>query len=141
MSREVPLLASEKLKLGCLITIVLAILIPAVAGSWKSIYRSIVRDKEGYEKALDEIGDRYYFQMISEKKNVSIMKIAVEPEAWRSYDTDNRTKYCNAVFKAICDAQQKYKMADKDSSPLIHFYVNSREVGSVDDGFTTVSTD
>ena len=65
MSREVPLLASEKIKLGILIVVVLAILIPGVYAGWKAIVKNIAKDTDGYEKAMEDVEKLYYFDVMS----------------------------------------------------------------------------
>lgn len=138
MSREVPLLASEKIKLGILIFFGVLILLSALAGARKKIYRMIVRDKEGYETAMQQISEKYYFEVIEYSETLNNFKLAVEPKAWASYDQDNRFKYCDACFEMIRKAQQKYKMVDEDVKPSIDFFVNSSLVGTVSGGYTTI---
>lgn len=138
MSREVPLLASEKIRLGCLIFFILAIGIPAIFGAWQKLYRIVVRDKDGYEKAMVQIGEHYHFEVMDFDDSINRYNLKVDPRAWRAYDEDQRFEYCDAVFGSIRRSQTKYRMKSEDDKPRLVFFVNAVEVANVDNGLITV---
>ena len=138
MSREVPLMASEKIKLGILIFFGVMILVALLSDGWRAAYRAIVRDRKGYEAAVDDLEERYYFTIKGYSETLNNYQLNVEPRAWNSYDEANREKYCDAVYQAIRNAQVKYKMFDENVQPTIDFYVNNWFVGTVTGGITTI---
>ena len=138
MSREVPLLASEKIKLGILIVVVLAILIPGVYAGWKAIVKNIAKDTDGYEKAMEDVEKLYYFDVMSYNEDLNTYNLAVDPEHWKGLSSDARFKYCDSCHNAIRKTQWYYKMTDEGEDPVVYFYVNNNKMAQVAYGYTTV---
>ena len=138
MSKGVPLLASEKIKLGLLILFVAVILISALSGLWKKAYRAIVRDSDGYEKAMEDVEKLYYFDVMSYNEDLNTYNLAVDPEHWKGLSSDARFKYCDSCHNAIRKTQWYYKMTDEGEDPVVYFYVNNNKMAQVAYGYTTV---
>ena len=138
MSKGVPLLASEKIKLGLLILFVAVILISAFSGLWKKAYRAIVRDSDGYEKAMEDVEKLYYFDVMSYNEDLNTYNLAVDPEHWKGLSSDARFKYCDSCHNAIRKIQWYYKMTDEGEDPVVYFYVNNNKMAQVAYGYTTV---
>lgn len=138
MSKEVPLLASEKIKLGLLILLVAVILISALSGLWKKAYRAIVRDSKGYEKAMTEVEDLYKFKVAEYDKSLNSYNVEVDPDHWVSLNKDSRFDYCTSCHDVIRKTQVHYKMTDEDDDPVVNFFVNGTKMAQVAYGYTTV---
>ena len=138
MSREIPLLASEKIKLGCLTVFILMLLIPGLLGGYKKIYRLIVRDKSGYEKTMKDLCDYYHIEVVDSDADIADYDIGVDFQTWNAYSEDQRFAYCGKIFNSINETLQKYKMVDKDAEPIIDFYINSRRVAYISGGYTHI---
>lgn len=136
MSREVPLLASEKIKLGCLVFFILMLIIPGLLGAYKSIYRAIVRNKDAYEKNMQDLCEYYQIGIINEKPDIAYYDISVEANNWNAYNQDQRFTYCDKIYNSIDKTLQVCKMVDKDTKPHIDFYLDSRKVAYIAGGFT-----
>ena len=83
MSREVPLLASEKIKLGIIIVAVAAIVIPGIITGWKAIYKNAVKDTEGYEKKMEEVEEVYKFDVVSFNDKRNAYDLEIDAEQWK----------------------------------------------------------
>ena len=139
MSRDVPLLASEKIKLGILIGIVLLIVSSLVSGAWKKLYRVIVRDKKSYERVMNEMCDYYHFTVHSFDDSMNTYKLDVDSEHWKVMTKDGRFNYCDNCFNSIRKAQVMYKMKDEGDDPILYFFVNNNKMAQVAYGYTTVN--
>ena len=126
MSRETPLLASEKIKLGCVTVFILLFVIPLLWFGAKELYRVIVRDSEGYEKAMEQAAEHYKFKVVVHRKGLNVYNLEVDVSMWRSGTDEQKKVYCEQCQKAIYKLQQKYKMYAEDDQPLLYFYVNGQ---------------
>ena len=131
MSREVPLLSSEKIKLGILIGIVVLVIVSNVSGLWKKAYRAVIRDKDGYEQALSQMAEYYQFEIISFDDVINCYELAVDPDRWNIMSKDDRYNYCDYCYSSIRKAQVSYKMKDEGDNPTLYFYVNRDKVAGV----------
>ena len=138
MSREIPLLASEKIKLGCLTIFILALLIPGLFGAYKDLYRLIVRDKSGYEKNMSDLCEYYNIEVIHSEVSIATYDIGVDFQTWKAYTEEQHFAYCDKIFNSIKKTLHQFKMVDEDTEPRIDFYVNSRRIAYISDGFTHV---
>jgi len=125
MSREVPLSASEKIKLVLVILFVIGIMFPLLRFGGKELYRRIVRDPEGYEKAMQQAADHYKFKVVIHREGLNVYNLEVDASMWRSGTDEQKRTYCEQCQKAIYKLQQQYKMYAKDEQPLVNFYVNA----------------
>lgn len=126
MSRNVPLTTSEKIKLALAIVFAVAIMFPLLRFGIKEGYRAIVRDTEGYEKAMEQCADYYDFKVVVYRSGVNWYNLEVDASLWRSYDQAQLTAYCQKCQESIYKVQQKYKMQEKENQPFIYFYVNGQ---------------
>lgn len=131
MSRKIPLLAHEKIKLFFWVAITLLILVPAIIGGWKLLYRNVVKDTEGYETYMAAMEDHYKLERISYNDSLNTYKYSLEREYWGSLSESNKEKFCNMVYTDICRAQQKYEIVDEADLPSIYFFVNKLQVARV----------
>ena len=138
MSREIPLLASEKIKLGCLIFLFLMLLIPGLFGAYKDIYRLIVRDKDAYEKNMKALCEYYDIEIIHSEVKIATYDIAVNYDKLMAFDNDQRFVYCDKIYGSINKTLQMCKMVDEETEARVDFYVNSRRIAYIADGFTHV---
>lgn len=138
MSREVPLLTSEKIKLGIAVIVILGFFFPLLRFGARELYRVIVRDTEGYEKKMDEAAEYYNFKVVVYRSGLNLYNLEVDVDTWRTHTSDQLKVYCDNVQKTIYKIQQKYKMQEEDNQPYINFYVNAILRGDADRG-TSVS--
>lgn len=138
MSGKVPLLASEKIKLAFWIFVAVIILVPAVIGGWKLLYKQIIRDYDGYNKKIAQVAEYYHFEIISYNEDLNRYKLSVDPDTWKGMSSDYRTRYCNMCYEDICKTQWKYKITDEGEEPYMYFFVNNRQVGHIAFDTTTV---
>ena len=125
MSREVPMTTSEKIKFILAIAFVILIMFPLLRFGGKELYRRIVRDKEGYEKAMQQAADHYKFKVVIHREGLNVYNLEVDASMWRSGTDEQKRTYCEQCQKAIYKLQQQYKMYAKDEQPLVNFYVNA----------------
>lgn len=128
---KIPLLAHEKLKLAFWICIALVILIPAIVGGWKAIYREITKDTDGYEKYMTAMEEHYKIERLSYNDSLNTYKYALKREYWSSLNDVDKEMLCNLVYMDICKAQQKYKIEEDSNLPSIYFFVNKLQVARV----------
>lgn len=125
MSREVPLTASEKIKIVIVTVIVIGLFFPLVRFGVKELYRRIVRDPEGYEKAMEQAAEHYKFKVVIHREGLNVYNLEVDASMWRSGTDEQKKSYCDECQKYIYKLQQQYKMYAKDEQPLVNFYVNA----------------
>ena len=125
MSRNVPLSASEKIKLVLVILFALLIMFPLLRFGVKELYRRIVRDPEGYEKAMEQAAEHYKFKVVIHREGLNVYNLEVDASMWRSGTDEQKRNYCDQCQKYIYKLQQQYKMYGKDEQPLVNFYVNA----------------
>ena len=125
MSREVPLTASEKIKIVIVTVIVICLFFPLVRFGVKELYRRIVRDPEGYEKAMEQAAEHYKFKVVIHREGLNVYNLEVDASMWRSGTDEQKKSYCDECQKYIYKLQQQYKMYAKDEQPLVNFYVNA----------------
>jgi len=125
MSREVPLTASEKIKIVIVTVIVIGLFFPLVRFGVKELYRRIVRDPEGYEEAMEQAAEHYKFKVVIHREGLNVYNLEVDASMWRTGTDEQKRTYCDQCQKAIYKLQQKYKMYAKDEQPLVNFYVNA----------------
>ena len=68
MSRDVPLLVEQKIKLALLILIVSICALSAVFAFGKFLYYKIARDDDKYQEAVEKACDYYHFQVSNEEE-------------------------------------------------------------------------
>lgn len=124
MSREVPLLTSEKIKLVIVVAVVVFLFVPLLWFGAKELYRVIVRDTEGYEKSMDQAADYYNFKVVVYRSGINSYNLDVDVSTWRAYDTAQKKAYCEKCQESIYKIQQKYKMQEKDNQPSVFFFIN-----------------
>ncbi len=134
MSREVPLLTSEKIKLIFAIIITLVIFLPLLRFGGKELYMVIARDPEGYEKKMNEAAEYYKFKVVVYRSGLNLYNLEIDVEIWNSYTKEQLETYFDNVQKSIYKIQQKYKMQEKDNQPYINFYVNGQLRADADRG-------
>ena len=135
MSREIPLLASEKIKLGCLIFFILMLLIPGLFGAYKSIYRAIVRDKEAYERNMEKLCEYYDIEVIESNTKTIEYDIAVNYEKWKAMSNDQRFNYCDNIYGSINKTLRVCKMIEEEETSSIDFFVNNRRIAYINGGY------
>ena len=123
--RKVPLSASEKIKLVVVTIIVIGLFFPLVRFGVKELYRRIVRDPEGYEKAMEQAAEHYNFKVVIHREGLNVYNLEVDASMWRSGTDEQKRNYCDQCQKYIYKLQQQYKMYGKDEQPLVNFYVNA----------------
>lgn len=138
MSREIPLLASEKIKLAFWICIALIVLIPAIVGGWKSIYKSIIKDEEGYETYMTAMEEYYGIERISYGEESNRYKYAVDRKFWGSLDPSHQGAFCEMIHTDIAKAQDKYHMTDGVLDVSVHLFVNKLLVAEFEFGRVSV---
>ena len=135
MSREIPLLASEKLKLGCLVFIILILLIPGLFGAYKDIYRLIVRDKDAYDKNMEKLCEYYDIKVMDSNIKIADYDISVNYEKWKVMTDEQRFNYCDNIYGSINKTLRVCKMIEEEETSSIDFFVNSRKIAYIHGGY------
>ena len=138
MSKGIPLLAHEKIKLVILIAIAVFVIVPGLFGQWQKLYRVIVRDKKGYERSIGEL-EKYYNVTVGYYDDFwNRYGVRMDPQIWKAYDDDQRFAYCDKIYDSLYKTQQRYKMRAEGEKPEVKFYLNELEVANIKDGLITL---
>lgn len=128
---KIPLLAHEKIKLFFWISVAIIILVPAIIGGWKLLYKQLAKDTEGYEKYMSAMEEHYKIERLSYNDTLNTYKYSLDREFWSSLSDTGKEKFCNMVYMDISKAQQKYQFEEEDRLPHIYFFVNKLQVARV----------
>jgi len=138
MSRETPMLASEKIKLGIIIFIFGVASISAVFAFGKFLYYKIARDDEKYQQAVEKASEYYHFEVYDYNEDYNRYKLTVEPSVWSSLSWQYKTQYCEKVYETLSGFLWKYKIKPEDEKPYIYLYSNESQVANVFNGYASV---
>ena len=138
MSRETPMLASEKIKLGIIIFIVGVASISAVFSFGKFLYYKIARDDDKYQEAVEKACDYYHFEVYDYNEDYNRYKLTVEPSVWSSLSWQNKKQYCENVYETLSGFLWKYKIKPEDEKPYIYLYSDKSQVANVFNGCASV---
>lgn len=138
MSRDTPMLASEKIKLGIIIFIVGVASISAVFAFGKFLYYKIARDDENYQQAVEKASEYYHFEVYDYNEDYNRYKLSIEPKVWKSMNKANKTDYCSKCYETLSGFLWKYKIKPEDESPYIYFYCDQVQVAHLFNGIATI---
>ena len=138
MSRETPMLASEKIKLGIIIFIVGVASISAVFSFGKFLYYKIARDDEKYQQAVEMASEYYHFEVYDYNEDYNRYKLTIEPKVWNSMNRSNKTEYCTKCYETLSGFLWKYKIKPEDETPYIYYYCDQVQVAYLFNGIATV---
>lgn len=127
MSKDVPLLASEKIKLAILGIVLLSVLISL----FSCVYDSITRDADGYKKDMANICSYYKIVDVVYSESINSYQLTIDADSWAVTDQEHRLDYVKKCYAAICDALHDNKIKDKDQDPSVNFLVKGEIVASV----------
>lgn len=138
MSRDVPLLVEQKIKLALLILIVSICALSAVFTFGKFLYYKIARDDDKYQEAVEKACDYYHFQVYDYNEDYNRYKLTVEPSVWSSLSFQYKKQYCEKVYETLSGFLWKYKIKPEDEKPYIYLYSNESQVANVFNGYASV---
>lgn len=138
MSRDVPLLVEQKIKLALLILIVSICALSAVFTFGKFLYYKIARDDDKYQEAVEKACDYYHFQVYDYNEDYNRYKLVIESDKWSSVSYENKKDYFSRCYETLSGYLWKYKIQPEDNKPYIYFYVDDSLVGTVFNGEASV---
>lgn len=134
MSRETPLLASEKIKLAILGVILLSMVISL----FSCLFNNIIKDVDGYNADMQKICSYYKIVDVVYSEALNSYQLTVDADSWAAADREHQLDYVKRCYASICDALHDNKIKDKDQDPSINFLVKGDLVASVFFGLPTV---
>ena len=141
MSREIPLLASEKLSLFKLIIFGVILVVVIIGGLITWIVTSVNKDEEAYNEKISEVCAFYKVEIIEYDSHNNLYKLAVDPETWNSNNDEARRRFCRNCKDAFLKMMHKYGIISEDEDVNLMVYKNNKLVASVINNIIDTSHD